>query len=403
MNVALRQDGTLGPSYLEPTLSAAVRIARVDVFDNLKDAEPVWRKLEAAGALMTPYQRFEWAALWHHHVTGRMGIKPFIIVASDDAGTPLFLLPLSLRNKRGMTIAGFFGGRHSNLNSGIWRRDVAIAITADEIRGVLAQAAEKHNIDLFKLVSQPATLHGVVNPLALFSPQPTPDDVYVLTVTGDNGKQALKACLTSSMIGHLRTKERKLMALDGYRYLRASTTADADRILDAFFVQKESHLKAQGISNVFDDAEVTAFLRAGCHEGLDTGKPVIELHALEGGGEVLAVFGGVNDGRRLSCMFNSYTSSENGRWSPGLILLTHLVMYCGDRQIDKFDLGAGHAFYKTIFCKDTEGAFDTILGFSARGRLTAASLATVRDLKRRFKSTPALWNALKSIRRIVKQ
>jgi CelD/BcsL family acetyltransferase involved in cellulose biosynthesis len=403
MNVALRQDEALSCAYLQPTLTAAVRIARVEVFDSLETAEPAWRQLEASGALMTPYQRFEWASLWHNHVTGRMGIKPFIVVASDEAGTPLFLLPLSLRSKRGMTIAGFFGGRHSNLNSGIWRRDVAVAITADEIRAVLAQAAEQHNIDLLKLVTQPATLHGVVNPLALFPSQPTPDDVYVLTISGDTGKEALKACLKSSMIGRLRTKERKLQALEGYRYLRASTPADADRILNAFFVQKSAHLQEQGISNVFDDAQVVDFLRAGCHEGLDTGKPVIELHALEGGGEVLAVFGGVNDGRRLSCMFNSYTSSENGRWSPGLILLTHLVTYCGDTHIDKFDLGAGHAFYKTIFCKDTEGAFDTILGFSARGKLTAASLSTLRDLKRRFKSTPALWNALKSARRLIKQ
>ena len=403
MNVALRQDEALSRAYLQPTLTAAVRIARVNVFDNLKDAESAWRRLESGSALMTPYQRFEWAELWHNHVTGPQGIKPFIIVASDEAGNPLFLLPLSLRKKHGMIIAGFFGGRHSNLNSGIWHRDVATAITADEIRTVLAQAAEQHGIDLLKLVSQPATLHGVVNPLALFSSQPTPDDVYVLTIDGDNGKEALKSCLKSSMIGRLRTKERKLMALDGYRYIRASTVAEADRILDSFFVQKSAHLQDQGISNVFDDKQVVAFLRAGCHEGLDTGKPVIELHALEGGGEVLAVFGGVNDGRRLSCMFNSYTSSENGRWSPGLILLTHLVTYCGDTHIDKFDLGAGHAFYKTIFCKDTEGAFDTILGFSPRGRLTAASLATVRDLKRRFKSNPALWNALKSARRLIKQ
>ena len=102
MNVALRQDEALSRAYLQPTLTAAVRIARANVFDNLKDAESAWRRLESGSALMTPYQRFEWAELWHNHVTGPQGIKPFIIVASDEAGNPLFLLPLSLRPQRPM-------------------------------------------------------------------------------------------------------------------------------------------------------------------------------------------------------------------------------------------------------------------------------------------------------------
>ena len=401
MNFAFRQGVSLDRAYIHPPLKTAARIARIDVFDRLTDAEPVWRRLEAGGALMTPYQRFEWAALWHQHVSSRQDITPLIVVAYDEADAPLFLLPLSRRHKRGMIIAGFFGGRHANLNCGIWRRDIAHTISADEIGQVLKHAAEMHGIDLFKLVSQPAAINGAVNPLALFSSQPTPDDVFVLTVAGRDGKEALKSCLKKSMIGRLRTKERKLMALDNYRYLRAETAEDADRILNAFFEQKTAHLKAQGIPNVFDDDEVTAFLRAGCHLGIETGKPVIELHALEGGGEVLAVFGGVNDGRRLSCMFNSYTAGENQRWSPGLILLTYLVTYCGDRQIGKFDLGAGHAFYKTIFCKETEGAFDTILGFSTIGQIAATNLTLMRSLKRWFKSNPVLWNAAKSLRRVV--
>jgi CelD/BcsL family acetyltransferase involved in cellulose biosynthesis len=401
MNVAFRQDVSLDRAYLRPPLKAAVRIARVAIFDQLTDAERAWRQLEQGGALMTPYQRFEWASLWHQHVTSRQAITPLIIVAYDDTATPLFLLPFSKRHKRGMTIAGFFGGRHANLNCGIWRRDIAHSISADEISQALRHAAEAHGIDIYKLVSQPAAINGVVNPLALFPAQPTPDDVYVLTVEGRDGKEALKACLKNSMISRLRTKERKLMALDGYRYLQADTPEEIDRILNAFFEQKTAHLKAQGIPNVFDDEQVVAFLRAGCHARSESGKPVIELHALEGGGEVLAIFGGVNDGRRLSCMFNSYTLSENGRWSPGLILLTHLVMFCGERQINKFDLGAGHADYKTMFCKETEGAFDTILGFSTVGQIAATNLTLMRSLKRWFKSNPLLWNAAKTLRRAI--
>jgi len=403
MNIALRQDVLSLRDCTHPLSRAGTRIAQVDVYDRVNDAEAAWRQLEAGGAIMTPYQRYEWTELWHRHVTSHQAIKPFIIVARDETGAPMFLLPLATRRKRGLVIAGFFGGRHSNLNGGLWRRNIVHSISVDELRNVLTEAAARHGVDLFKLVSQPIAMVGATNPMSLFPQRPTPDDIYVLTIEGGNGKEALKATLKSSMIGRLRTKERKLAALPGYRYMRATTPAEVDRVLDAFFVQKMKHLAAQGICNVFEDDAVVTFLRSACHAGLETGNPVIELFALECDAEVLAVFGGVCNGRRLSCMFNSYTDdAENSRWSPGLVLLTHIVQHCGERQIARFDLGAGHAFYKTLFCKETEGAFDTILGFTPPGRLAAYALTAARESKRRLKATPAVWETLKTVRRVIR-
>ena len=167
-------------------------------------------------------------------------------------------------------------------------------------------------------------------------------------------------------------------------------------------MQKAAHFSGQGVSNVFDDPEVIAFLRSAYHRGLAEGRPVIELYALEGGGEIIAVFGGVNDGRRMSCMFNSYTDGEASRWSPGLILLTNLISYCADRGLSCLDLGAGYSFYKTIFCKDFENVFDTMIGCTPIGRVTARALRLVRGVKRRFKSNPALWNRLITFRQMIK-
>src|SRR5262249_19619417 len=92
MNVAVRTElaSALFPAH-HTAYSAA---ARIDVYDDLTAAEPIWRRLEAMGALSTPYQRFEWVALWHRHVSGVQGFTPLIIVATDAAGVPMFLLPL---------------------------------------------------------------------------------------------------------------------------------------------------------------------------------------------------------------------------------------------------------------------------------------------------------------------
>lgn len=403
MNVAFQTDFATAEAHRSDALAAAPQIARVDIYDKLEAAEPAWTQLAAADALMTPYQRFEWVMLWHRHVTSHYGMKPLIIVARDRNNAPLFLLPLMLRRAGLTTIAGFFGGRHANLNTGLWRPDIAATITSSELYKILRDAAAQFGIDVYKLTAQPDQLPNAMrNPMALLPRQPAPDDVYVLTLDGKPGPEALKACLSGTMRGRLRTKERKLQALPGYRFFRAQTPAEVDRVFEAFVAQKAAHLTSQGISNIFDDPEASAFLRSACHQGLAEGKPVIELFALEGGGEVIAVFGGVNDGQRLSCMFNSYTLGEAGRWSPGLILLTNLISYCADNKITYFDLGAGYSFYKTLFCKEYENVFDTIVGMTMIGRVAAIGLRLARAAKRELKANPALWSRFMSLRQMVK-
>ncbi len=401
MNVAVRQDVIDARESAPASIIPSRTVARIEIFDSLEAAYPAWLQLEAAGALMTPYQRFDWIALWHQHVSGPCGIEPVIIVGRDALGAPVFLLPLARRRKGPLSIACFFGGRHANLNAGLWRRDVATAMTETELRAILTEAAASRGIDLLRLMSQPAQINGVANPLALIPHQQTPDDVFAATLSGGTGDEVLRACLSSSMRGRLRTKERKLQELPGYRYMIAATAGDSMRYLDAFLAQKAAQLAAQGISNIFDDDQVVAFLRAACVHGLDTGKPVIELHALECDAEVIAVFGGVSDGRRLSCMINAYTNSEAGRWSPGLVLMTHLISHCGDAGIPTIDLGAGYAQYKTFFCKEQEHTFDTILGVSPLGRMAAPAVTTSLRMKRWIKATPILWSATKLARKLL--
>jgi CelD/BcsL family acetyltransferase involved in cellulose biosynthesis len=403
MNIAIQTDFADTQVLRSDTLAAMPQIARVDIYDTLEAAEPAWTQLATANALMTPYQRFEWVMLWHRHVTSNYGMKPLIIVARDRSNAPLFILPLMLRRAGIATIAGFFGGRHANLNTGLWRPDVAATVSVGEISKILRDIAEQYGIDVYKLTSQPDQMPNAMrNPMALLPRQPAPDDVFVLTLDGRPGPEALKACLTGTMRGRLRTKERKLQALPGYRFFRAEKPEEVDRVFEAFVEQKAAHLTNQGICNIFDDPEAAAFLRSACHQGLSDGTPVIELFALEGDGEIIAVFGGVNDGRRMSCMFNSYTLGEASRWSPGLILLTNLVSYCADHKITYFDLGAGYSFYKTLFCKEYENVFDTIVGMSVIGRATAIILRLARSAKRQLKANPALWSRFMSLRQMVK-
>lgn len=398
--VALRSPA---PTPLAPAVgrSGRVDVAHIDQFDSFEAARPVWERLAAADTVVTPFASLPWLSAWQHAVGEGQGLRPLIAVGRDDHDAPLFLLPLAFGRGRGLTTARFFGSSHSHLNMGLWRRDLAAAMTAELLRPVLAEIANKNRIDLFMLRNQPFAWDGCANPFALLAHQRVADDVYRLDFHGRNGEQVIKARLKPNMRGLLKNKERKLEKLDGYRYFRAATADEVDRVLDAFFVQKAAQFAERGVRDVFAEPGMDEFLRAACKTGLTEGHPAIELHAIEGGGEVLALLGGAAGRQRFAAMFNSYTLSEHGRWSPGLIIITHVIRACADRGLDSFDLGAGFAPYKWFFCKDVDPLFDSFLPFSAAGRTAALACRSGFALKRWIKTTPPVWNAIQTVRKML--
>jgi CelD/BcsL family acetyltransferase involved in cellulose biosynthesis len=378
-----------------------VEIARLDILDDFAAAAPAWDQLAASSAVATPFCRRDWIETWQRHIGAPAGLRPLIVLGRDARGEPLFLLPFACRTGALLTVARFFGGRHAQLNTGLWRRDVAAALDPKGIAAVFETIAQRCGIDLFVLLNQPAWWDGRRNPLAQLAHQPSPDDVFRLDFGDERGDEVLRARLKPALRGLLRGKEKKLARLAGYRYFRAATAEEADRLLDAFLTQKAAHLKAQGVRNAFADRGVADFLRDACRSGLAAGKPAIELHAIEGGGEVLAVMGGVASARRFSSMFNSYTLTGHARWSPGLILISHMIRHCADRGIASYDLGAGFAPYKRFFCKAIDPLFDSVLAYSERGHVAAAAWRTALACKRRIKSTGPLWAVVRAARRLL--
>jgi len=382
-----------------PAGARHVAIARIDLFDDIAAAAPDWDCVAAGDALATPFGRRDWIESWQRHIGAPAGLRPLIAVARDAFDEPLFLLPFVYRPGRPLTVARYFGGPHSQLNIGLWRRDVAAAVSANDLSAAFAAIAQRRGIDLFVLLNQPALWDGRANPLAQLAHQPSPDDVFRLDFDGADGEQAIKARLKPALRGILKSKEKKLARLPGYRYFRATTAAEADRLLTAFLAQKAAHLKTQGVRNAFAKPGVEAFLRAACVDALADGAPAIELHAIEGGGEVLAVMGGTASPQRFSSMFNSYTLTEHARWSPGLILISHLIRACADRGIASYDLGAGFAPYKRYFCKTVDPLFDSVLAFSERGHVAAAAWRAGLTVKRWVKSSGPLWAIVRALRR----
>jgi CelD/BcsL family acetyltransferase involved in cellulose biosynthesis len=237
------------------------------------------------------------------------------------------------------------------------------------------------------------------NPFHALPHQQSPSDGYWLSLDGKPDDVTART-FTASRRKRMRYRERKLQELASYRYVRATTEAEIDRYLGAFFEQKAERLARQGFPNVFAEPGIKEFARDLCVNNLAEGHPTVEIHALDTDGEVLAVFACVNDPARYASMFNSITLGPASRFSPGVVLIANILKDCIERGIKGFDLGVGDAEYKTYFCDRRETLFDSYFGLSARGQAYVAALSAGAAIKRWVKRSPALMKLALAARRL---
>jgi CelD/BcsL family acetyltransferase involved in cellulose biosynthesis len=378
-----------------PAWSQITRISRIEIFDEPGQAEAIWRGLEDLQHFSTPFQRFDFLRPWQQLVGERAGYRPFIVVAFDDERRPLVLLPLTIGESFGSRIASFMGGKHATFNMGLWDRDFAKVATRADLEAVFSAIRERAAVDALAFFQQPLKWQDQPNPLALLPHQPSVNDCPLMTISPE---AAPTDRISHSLRRRLGSKERKLKNLAGYRYCVAGDDGEIKRLLDAFFRIKPQRMAAQKLPNVFEEAGVENFIREACMTRLANGGRVIEIHALECDDEVIAIFAGVADGRRFSMMFNTYTISQNSRYSPGLILVRNIIDHYAERDYRILDLGVGPDDYKRHFCKNSEPIFDCFVSLSLRGRIATAAMSGVNRIKHLVKHTPALLPTARRLR-----
>ncbi|HZL29513.1 MAG TPA: GNAT family N-acetyltransferase [Pseudolabrys sp.] len=373
------------------------RLARVGVFREMAAAEPYWRALEGQAHFGTAYQSFDWSKAWLAHVGAAAGVAPFILVGFDAQGEAICLWPLGQRRMGGLRVLEFLGGKHSNFNTALWRGDFTSKMTADDLRDVLAQLGDA--ADLLMLTNQPMMWNGKSNPFALLPHQTSPSSGYSGELRKDFDALLTERTNTSAR-KKMRRKERVLAGLGDVTFERAEADSDVKRVLADFFAQKTARMRAIGLPNVFEPADVQRFVTEAALARKDDGSHVLELYTLSLDGTIVATIGGVASDGRFSAMFTSIIHGKFGAESVGEQLLVRLVRHFCERGFHTFDLGVGEAIYKGTFCPDVETLFDSYWPLTASGKLAAFALSHAAAAKRSVKQNPRLWAGVQRLRHL---
>jgi CelD/BcsL family acetyltransferase involved in cellulose biosynthesis len=377
---------TLRPLNAPNAETVRAAFARVEVFDDPARALDAWRALppETCGSF---YQSETFLLAWLAVFAAREQAKPFFILARDEAGAPLALLPLGLFRLGPLRVAQFLGAKHSNYNLGLFRPDRAFS--AQDLRALLSAAARAvpRGPHLYRFLNLPLTWRGSANALTLLPHRAAASRAHATTLGGD-GDAFLAARLSADARKRLRQKEKRLAAMGALRAFRAANADEADKILDAYFAHKDG--RAVHPVAPADIAATRAFYRS---LALGAGAaPPIELHALALDGKIIAVLGAGRNGGRLQGMFISYDPDPDiARSSPGELLLCAVLRDACARNLSSFDLGVGDARYKTTFCDESERLVEALYAPTWAGRLAAPFFALASAAKAEIKHNPRLF------------
>ncbi|MBA5776127.1 GNAT family N-acetyltransferase [Stappia sp. F7233] len=368
---------------------AVLRLARIPA-----EAEATFRDLEKSGAGAL-YSTFDWMVNWQREVGEPQGVEPLFVLAADENG-PVAALALGLFRLGPLRICRFLGHGLGNQNSGLWQPEALTEAFATRLPQELTRLVKDAGADMLDLRNIPPSIAGRPHPLHRVASRPSHVPLFAFDLQADF--DALYAEKRSSAARKkLRTKEKRLRDAGGFAVLSPDDPADAEKLLQALFRQREARSRQSGVPNAFASPEAQAFLGRMLRQSCQEGNARFMIHALEVAGEIRATYLGGIHGRRYHAYTNSIAEDDLASSSPGDILLLHLVREMCGRGVEVFDFGLGEERYKTAWAEALPLS-DLVAPLTPKGRLASIALDGAASLKRGLRENRALWPLLRRLR-----
>lgn len=368
--------------------------------DDPRSFKAAWRELELNGHA-TVFQSFRWVDTWCRKVAPQRGERPFIILATDSTGRPLFLWPLSIRRQHGLPVLGWLGQEHASYNLGLYAAEPGSTPAPNEIWSLLKEAARQHpELAAIHFTAQPRSWNGFVNPFTALPQLESPSPAFALAL-GDNFDRLYETSVSKQTRQNIKRKQKKLEDTPGFAIGEARPEAERLHLLDVYFAQKARQLAEMGAPNVFADPVIADFYRDLAVAG-PSGSALHESHFARVGDQIIATANGIVHGGRYYLLTASFDDqSEHGKHSPGLVLFKEQIASLVGRGVTTYDFGVGEGRHKTSWSPATVPLFETFVPLTAAGWAVTALRAGTLFAKRTVKSNEALFSKAKLVRRLL--
>jgi CelD/BcsL family acetyltransferase involved in cellulose biosynthesis len=237
------------------------------------------------------------------------------------------------------------------------------------------------------------------NPLLQLPNQMAGDPFYMMDLSG-----GLEAVLQNGNAKRRRYEFRRRLKtaeqMGGYEFVIPKSTADINKALDDFFIQKSARFKQLGVKDVFSDDNIQRFVRCLATQQSINNEPLLKLMELKVGGKTRALYAGASANNvHFQAWFNSVTYDDFAEHSPGDMILTPMIEYLVSQGYQSMDFGVGKERYKQSWCQSHDNQFHTVLPLSMISVPIVEIMKLKTMLRDRIRNDDRIWPHVKNARK----
>ena len=351
------------------------------VVDEVETVRAPWRSL-AARAPDQPFQHPAWIVAWLDARGRALSVRPRIAVGSHG-GRCEMVVPLGLSGRGPRSVLRWLGGDVSDYNAPLASPELRSGFMTVEapafwrfIVGLTGPAA------VLDLAGQPERIGGSANP-------------FIAEAIGEEACRAhsLRLEAASAATGLSKRHRKRLRTFErdhgSVAHIAIPAGPDCAQAVNRIIDWKARHLARSGGFSPFEEEGVRAFLAS------VAGDPSMPLRVamLRTASSLLAGFILI-DGGTAEFIYQCAYDPAFAFCSPGTLLRQLVQSEAASRGKTVLDFGPGDEPYKQEICDTATRLMRTIRPLRPSGAPLAMVLQARLAVKRRIKSTPALYAAL---------
>lgn len=362
----------------------ALRGARIELFDDLRALEDLWRRATRRCAC-TVFQTYDWLAAWRETCPAPRTSDAIVHVAGRDGAT-LMLLPLGVSRRYGGRCLEFLGADLCDYNAPVIDRALAETMSRRDVERLRDHLlARLPRVDWLHLRRMPPRVDGVRNPLAELDCRPG-ELAFAATLPGSF--EAFVARRSRGFFAQNRRHRRRLEGEGAVAFALPEDPEERLALLRFTVERKAAWQRSLGLPPTFGGRGG----RAAFYERLTRTLPPDAEPETEPDAELdVVVTGLLVDGRTVAGLwgvvfrnrFLFLVTSYDPGWAAfrvGRLLMEDVVRACIGRGLAVFDLTTGDEAYKTSWADATTPVLDHL----AARTLLGAGVLRLRDAGRRL-------------------
>ena len=368
------------------------------VYSKFSTCEEAWRQFESA-AIATPFQSLDWLQTWWnaYQTASISSATELNIVLVYKANELVLVIPLAVEKSKGVRRLTWLCSHLCDYNAPVIAKNFIPEInqkTVDLIWSDIEKAIP--GIDLLYLPKQPKRIADRSNP---FYNERSLDTSLQYHLAGINGDWQ------TYYVGRRKGRSRRqIKAKVAFMRNKAGMTIDEiskpekrAEIITQTINWKREQVAGGGAIDPFTAPETAVFFNnLAMNEKLAS---VLRVYVLAVEGRAIASAFGIAEGNSLILYQTSYIQSEYDKYSPGVLLLIHMMETLADEGCQVFDFSIGDEPYKFVWADQHENLSLTIKANTIRGKLALLNKQAVGGIKRWIKRSDRRFALAKALNR----